>query len=167
MQFTTKPFLSEEIIQQRIQTLVHDILSSDPSFGEGITLVVTTQSSIQFARLFANTFQEHNVECTVLDQDVAATTQWLLEHSNVWLNSCLILQDVSSTGEHVRALEELCCLHLNIPVRTAVMLSKHHDEDTEWEPDWTGFCIPNEYVVGCGMDVNGQFGMSNSIKVLA
>lgn len=167
MQFTTKPFLSEEIIKQRIQALVYAILSSDPAFLEGITLVAATQSSIQFATLFANAFQERSVPCMVLDGDVDATPQWLLDNATVWLNACLILQDVSSTGEHVRSLQELCRVHLDIPVRAALMLSKHHEDSTEWQPDWTGFCIPNEYVVGCGMEVNGQLGLSNSIKVLA
>ena len=167
MNFSTKPFIDEAIVQQRIHTLVNDVMNTDPDFSDGVTVVAATTSSIQFAKLFSAAFQCKGVECTVLSGAVDVTPKWLVENQRVWLNACLILQDVSSTGHHLKNLQDLCAEHLNIPVRTVMMLSKHQESETSWRPDWTGFCIPNEFVVGCGMDINGQLGTLGSIKVLA
>ena len=167
MTFSTKPFIDETIIQHRIQTLVAEIVDSIPLFSEGVTVVAATTSSMQFATLFSSAFQFQGVESVVINGDVQATPKWLVENQSTWLNACLILQDVSSTGQHLRGLQDLCIEHLHIPIRTVIMLSKHQESASDWSPDWTGFCIPNEFVVGCGMNINGQLGALDSIKVLA
>ena len=167
MQFTTKPFIDETIVQQRIQTLIADILSSVPSSLDGVTIVAATPSSLQFANLFSNAFRFQGIESMVLTAPIEPSSKWLVEHQSSWLTACLMLQDVSSTGQHLKGLQEFCIEHLSIPIRTIVMLSKHQESEADWKPDWTGFCIPNEFVVGCGMDINGQLGALGSIKVLA
>ena len=167
MNFSTKPFIDETIIQQRIQTLVNDVMKSELSFSEGVTVVAATASSVQFAKLFCSAFQFKGVESIVVQGVVDAAPKWLVDNQSSWLNACLILQDVSSTGQHLKKLHYLCTEHLSIPVRTVMMLSKHQESEMAWSPDWTGFCIPNEFVVGCGMNINGQLGTLGSIKVLA
>ena len=167
MNFSTKPFIDETIIQQRIQSMVSDIAQSVPSFAEGVTVVAATSSSMQFARLFSAAFQSQGVDSVILDGPVQVSPKWLVDNQSVWLNACLILQDVSSTGLHLKSLQELCTDHLEIPIRTVMMLSKHQENEADWTPDWTGFCIPNEFVVGCGMDINGELAALGSIKVLA
>ena len=167
MNFSTKPFIDEATIQQRIQTLVTDVVKSVPAFSEGVTVVAATHSSVQFAKLFSAAFRYRGVESVVLNGAVQATPKWLIDNQSTWLNACLILQDVSSTGQHLKELQDLCTVHLPIPIRTVVMLSKHQESESDWSPDWTGFCIPNEFVVGCGMDINGQLAALGSIKVLA
>ena len=164
MQFTTKPFIDEAIVQQRIQTLIAELLSSVPSSSDGVTIVAATPSSLQFAKLFSTSFQFRGIESIVLTAGEEPSSKWLVENESSWLTSCLILQDVTSTGLHLKSLQQLCVEHLAIPIRTIVMLSKHQEDESDWEPDWTGFCIPNEYVVGCGMDINGQLGALGSIK---
>ena len=167
MQFTTKPFIDETIVQQRIQTLISNILSSIPSVLDGVTVVAATSSSLQFANLFSAAFQFRGIESIVLTAGEEPSSKWLVDNESSWLASCLILQDVTSTGHNLKSLQQLCVENLDIPIRTIVMLSKHQEDESDWEPDWTGFCIPNEYVVGCGMNINGQLGALGSIKVLA
>ena len=167
MNFSTKPFIDETIIQQRIQTMVSDISTSVPLFSEGVTVVAATASSMQFASLFSSAFQRKGIDSVVLNGAVEATPKWLVDNQSTWLNACVILQDVSSTGQHLRKLQHLCLEHLNIPIRTVMMLSKNQEGESDWKPDWTGFCIPNEFVVGCGMDINGEMAALGSIKVLA
>ena len=167
MQFTTKPFLDEDVVQQRIQSLINEVVSSVPSCLNGVTIVAATQSSIQFANLFSTAFRFQGIDTIVLTGPEEPSSKWLVNNQSSWLTACLMLQDVSSTGQHLKSLQELCLEHLSIPVRTIIMLSKHQEYESDWEPDWTGFCIPNEYVVGCGMDINGQLGALGSIKVLA
>ena len=167
VQFTTKPFIDETIVQQRIQTLIADIVSSVPSSLEGVTIVAATSSSMQFANLFSAAFRFQGIDSIVITGPEEPSSKWLVENQTSWMTASVILQDVSSTGQHLKSLQELCIEHLSIPIRTVVMLSKHQENESDWEPDWTGFCIPNEFVVGCGMDINGQLGALGSIKVLA
>ena len=39
-----------------------------------------------------------------------------------------------------------------------MMLSKHQESEG-LDTRSRGFCIPNEFVVGCGMDINGELGI--------
>ena len=106
------------------------LLESVPSFAEGVTVVAATSSSAQFARLFS-AFQKQGVDSVVLDGPSQVSPKWLVDNQSVWLNACLILQDVSSTGLHLKGLQELCTEHLKIPIRTVMMLSKHQENETD------------------------------------
>ena len=86
-----------------------------PSFVEGVTVVAATSSSAQFAKLFFAAFQQ-GVESVILDGPSQVSPKWLVDNQSVWLNACLILQDVSSTGLHLKGLQELCTEYLKIPI---------------------------------------------------
>ena len=42
-------------------------------------------------------------------------------------------------------------------VRSCVFLDKPDRRENDFRADWTGFSIPDEFVVGYGLDYAGQF----------
>ncbi len=69
----------------------------------------------------------------------------------------LLIDDILDTGKTLRHLVE----HLRglgtASVRTAVLLRKEGRQEVEIEPDFVGFTIPNEFVVGYGLDFDDEY----------
>ena len=169
MQFTTKPFIDAQTIQQRLETLVSEVCQSFPRVQSGVTLVSVTGSSRLLTEYFATVVRRQGIDVVVLDAEDLPRAQWIVNNAHQWLETCILIQDVSSTAEQIQRLFSFCTNHLDIPVKTLIVLSKR-TEDIEilsWEPDWIGFHIPNEYVVGWGMGMHKQLQTLASIKVLA
>jgi hypoxanthine phosphoribosyltransferase len=69
----------------------------------------------------------------------------------------LILDDILDTGHtlaylvrHVRGLGPLS-------VKTGVLLRKRGRQEEALEPDYSGFDIPDEFVIGYGLDYNDEY----------
>ena len=69
----------------------------------------------------------------------------------------LLVDDILDTGRTLSALVK----HLEgrgaRRVRTAVLLHKKDRQEVPIEPDYTGFVIPNAFVVGYGLDYNDDY----------
>src|SRR5262245_17185737 len=68
----------------------------------------------------------------------------------------LLIDDILDTGKTLKHLVG----HLQslgvASVRTAVLLRKDGRQEVEIEPDFVGFTIPNEFVVGYGLDFDDE-----------
>ena len=64
----------------------------------------------------------------------------------------LIVDDIFDTGKTLQAIER--CIKLMNPksVSTGVLLHKKRAEQVDMSPDFVGFHIPDEFVVGYGLD---------------
>lgn len=78
----------------------------------------------------------------------------------------LLIDDILDTGRtlkhmvgHLRSLG-------TASVRTAVLLRKEGRQEVEIEPDFVGFRIPNEFVVGYGLDYDDEHRNLPHIAVL-
>ena len=69
----------------------------------------------------------------------------------------LLVDDIFDTGhtldELITRMNELRPTSL----RTAVLLRKHGRQEVDLEPDFVGFDIPNEFVVGYGLDFEDDY----------
>ena len=69
----------------------------------------------------------------------------------------LLVDDILDTGNTMKqATEEVIALHPDT-VRTCVFLDKPDNRTNGFEADWVGFSIPNEFVVGYGLDYAGRY----------
>lgn len=79
----------------------------------------------------------------------------------------LILDDILDTGRTLAAIrrkvEEECAPR---SVKSAVLLSKQIPRAVEVEADYIGFEVGNEFVVGYGLDFNGEYRNLPMIGVL-
>ena len=69
----------------------------------------------------------------------------------------LLVDDIFDTGHTLQKLIELMNNHEPLSVQTAVLLRKHGRQEVELEPDFVGFDIPNEFVVGYGLDYQDAY----------
>ncbi len=69
----------------------------------------------------------------------------------------LIVDDILDTGRTLKKIKK----HLHWPypesIRTAVLLRKEKERIPEVTPDFVGFDVPDEFVVGMGLDYNGSY----------
>jgi hypoxanthine phosphoribosyltransferase len=69
----------------------------------------------------------------------------------------LLIDDILDTGKTLKHMVE----HLRglgtASVRTAVLMRKEGRQEVAIEPDFVGFTIPNEFVVGYGLDYDDEY----------
>ena len=69
----------------------------------------------------------------------------------------LLVDDILDTGRTLSALKARLLERGPREVRTAVLLWKRERTETAITPDYFGFEIPNRFVVGYGLDFNGDY----------
>ncbi len=77
----------------------------------------------------------------------------------------LVVDDVVDEGETLRAVLELVALAETRSVRTAVLVDKRERRREPVPLDYVGFEIDRGWVVGFGMDVDGEFRDLDEIAV--
>jgi hypoxanthine phosphoribosyltransferase len=69
----------------------------------------------------------------------------------------LLVDDIFDTGHTlVRTLEKMRAFEPT-SIRSAVLLRKHGRQEVEYRPDFVGFDIPDEFVVGYGLDYEDMY----------
>ena len=69
----------------------------------------------------------------------------------------LIVDDIFDTGYTMTALYRELSSHNTATLRSMVLLRKHGRKAVSMEPDHVGFEIPNEFVVGYGLDYHDAY----------
>ncbi len=78
----------------------------------------------------------------------------------------LILDDIFDSGRTLAAVRGLVEAINPASVRTAVLLRKRVERAVDMEPDYVGFDVPDEFVVGYGLDYDGWYRNLPDIAVL-
>jgi hypoxanthine phosphoribosyltransferase len=79
----------------------------------------------------------------------------------------LLIDDIFDTGRTLTALAEaIMARHRPASLKTAVLLWKVDRREVAAIPDYFGFRIPDAFVVGYGLDYNGNFRHLPEIAVL-
>ncbi len=69
----------------------------------------------------------------------------------------LLMDDILDTGRTISTLVEHMHHRGAASVRTCVLLRKVGRQQVAFEPDYTGFAIPDKFVVGYGLDFNDDY----------
>ncbi len=69
----------------------------------------------------------------------------------------VIIDDILDSGQTLGLLKDAITERGAATVRTCVLLSKQVERVVDIEPDYFGFEIPDEFVVGYGLDYNGYY----------
>lgn len=69
----------------------------------------------------------------------------------------LLIDDIFDTGHTLTGLVSRVQLHGPTSLETAVLLKKQGRSEVDFEPDYFCFDIPNEFVVGYGLDYNDEY----------
>ncbi len=64
----------------------------------------------------------------------------------------LIVEDIIDTGHTLRRVREIIALREPKSVAICTLLDKPSRREVQVAVEWVGFAIPDEFVVGCGID---------------
>ncbi|MDW7649816.1 MAG: hypoxanthine phosphoribosyltransferase [Bacillota bacterium] len=80
---------------------------------------------------------------------------------------CLIVEDIIDSGLTLKYLEENLLSRQPASVKIVTLLDKPERRRVNIKPDYCGFQIPDEFVVGYGLDFDEQYRSLPDICVLA
>ena len=69
----------------------------------------------------------------------------------------LIVEDIVDTGLTLKYLKENLARRHPLSLKVVTLLDKPERREVEMHPDYNGFVIPNEFVVGYGLDYDEMF----------
>lgn len=69
----------------------------------------------------------------------------------------LLIDDIFDTGHTLTEVIGLLDQFEPTSLRTAVLLQKSGRQQVDWRPDFVAFEIPDEFVVGYGLDYNDEY----------
>ncbi len=154
--------LSADRIAERLQSLAVEI--NQHYLGREILLVSILDGAIIFtADLMRLLKVPTQLDCLRISSYGNATSPQSTPRITSSLKSdlkgrhVLLVDDILDTGKTMeQAVNEITNLHPD-SVRTCVFLDKVERRTNGFVADWVGFSIPNEFVVGYGLDYAGQY----------
>lgn len=81
-------------------------------------------------------------------------TQMMLDISD---RDVLLIDDIFDTGNTMSEVVELMNALGPASLKSAVLLCKTGRQEVDWRPDFIAFDIPDEFVVGYGLDYNDEY----------
>lgn len=79
----------------------------------------------------------------------------------------IVLDDILDSGQTLSLVERLIREREPASLRTGVLLDKQTRREVDVRPDYVGFQIPDEFVVGYGLDYDGYYRNLPDIAVLS
>lgn len=151
--------VGEETIRQRVIALGETI--SQAYAGQDLVLVSVLKGSIIFmADLVRAISVPHEIDFMATSSYGAATNSSgvvrILKDLNVSIQgrNVLVVEDIIDSGHTLSYLLRLLQERQPASLRIVTLLDKPERRAVPIDVDWVGFSIPNEFVVGYGLDYN-------------
>jgi hypoxanthine phosphoribosyltransferase len=82
--------------------------------------------------------------------------RWIVEpKAEIKNRSVLILDDILDEGVTLKSIVDACHVLGAKQVKVAVLVDKALNKTKPITADYIGITVPNRYIFGCGMDING------------
>ncbi len=154
--------VDEATIQRRVQELGAAI--SQAYAGQDLVLVSVLKGSIIFmADLVRAITIPHEIDFMATSSYGAATSSSgvvrILKDLNVSIQdrNVLVVEDIIDSGHTLTYLLRLLSERQPASLRIVTLLDKPERRAVHIDVDWIGFSIPNEFVVGYGLDYNEHY----------
>ena len=167
-----KILITEEETKKRIAELAEEI--NRDYEGKEYTMVVTLRGAVMF---FADLFRQltGNVDCDFIAvSSYGATTHTTGEvkmskdlSSPIKNKHIIIVEDIIDTGITLSYLKKLLAAREPASLKVCSFLDKPSRREVEIEGDYIGFKIPNEFVIGYGLDYDQKYRNLPDVCVLA
>ena len=167
-----KILITEEEAKKRIAELAEEI--NRDYEGKEYTMVVTLRGAVMF---FADLFRQltGNVDCDFIAvSSYGATTHTTGEvkmskdlSSPIKDKHIIIVEDIIDTGITLSYLKKLLAAREPASLKICSFLDKPSRREVEIEGDYIGFKIPNEFVIGYGLDYDQKYRNLPDVCVLA
>lgn len=168
-----KVLIKREDIEKRVKELA-DQINHDYE-GKEYTLVVTLRGAVVF---FADLFRHltgNNVDCDFIAASsygggTATSGEVKLVKdlsSPVKGRHLIIVEDIIDTGTTLVYLKRLLEAREPASVKLCSLLDKPSRRKVDLKGDYVGFEVPNEFVVGCGLDYDQKYRNLPDVCVLS
>jgi hypoxanthine phosphoribosyltransferase len=155
-----KTLYSAESISFRVKELAQQI--NEDYKGEELTILMLFTGSFIFA---ADLLRHITVPAKIKGMTVASyagTTRHELTYDRSQLpeyadRHILIVDDIIDTGKTLFALKQEFEKVVCKSVKTCCLLDKESKRLVDLYPDYTGFIVPDYFVVGYGMDIDDKY----------
>ena len=162
MVYDVETLISEAEIQARVSELGRQI-EADYHDRPLTIAAVLTGSLIMLADLVREIGIPHRIaliQASSYRGETTTATKLMINEAfapDVSNRDVLLLDDILDTGQTLEALIRFIEIRGARSVRTAVLLRKVGRQVVLLEPDYCGFTIPNEFVVGYGLDYTDDY----------
>ncbi|MDO4594155.1 MAG: hypoxanthine phosphoribosyltransferase [Tissierellia bacterium] len=154
-----KVLIDQDSVQKRIKQLASKVNEYYNDVDNDILLVGILRGSIMF---MADLAKQLKINCKLDFMDVSSYGDEFESSGNVKILKdldtdvrgldVLIVEDIIDSGNTLAFLADSLKQRGAKSVKIITLLDKPERREKKISPDWTGFKIPNEFVVGYGMD---------------
>lgn len=155
-----KVLIDEESLNKKIRKLANT-LNEHYADKDELILVCILKGSVMFVSELAKYL---NVECKMEFMSVSSYADNTYSSGNVKIlmdldmdikdKEVLIVEDIIDTGYTLKKVKENLLQREPKDLKIITLLDKPERREVDLKPDWLGFKIPNEFVVGFGLDYN-------------
>ncbi len=163
--------VSEAAIRRRVAALADEI--NRAYRGKDLTVIAIVNGAIIFTadllRQLRSPLRLDCVRASSYHAGTAATGKPVIVDNlklDIAGQHVLLVDDILDTGNTLSAVHELLLAKKAASVRTCVLLDKKARRVVPFEAEYVGFEIPNEFVVGYGLDFNERYRNLPCIGVL-
>lgn len=156
-----KILFHESTILSRLDELAHDITTDYR--GKDLTIIAILNGSFIFmADLLRRVPLPLQVDCLSVSSYHGTKTTGSVNFrqsqlANFTDRHVLIMDDILDSGHTLHAIRERLSSGGALSIRTCVLLRKQVEREQEIHADYVAFDIPNEFVVGYGLDYNENY----------
>ena len=156
--------LSADVIAARVKSLAEEIAAANP--GRNLHLLVVLRGAFVFAADLVRALHGRGIEVTVDFCRVASYGDGtepgvpaveLYHPETLTDRDVLIVEDIVDTGTALEALLRAVDAAGPRTVACAALLSKPSRRRVAIEADFTGFIVPDRFLVGYGLDYAGRY----------
>lgn len=159
-----KIILSAEEISARIREIAEDINRHYQDKVNEMTLITLLDGAIVFtADLIRHLSVPLRLDCIRVSSYGNSTNPETAPRilgslkSEVQDKHVLLVDDILDTGNTMKKIfDEVSCKN-PASLKTCVFLDKPERRENNFQADWSGFNIPDEFVVGYGLDYAGRY----------
>src|SRR5206468_6880783 len=163
--------ISKARIQKRIRQMARQIRKDFPT--EPLLLVGVLKGAVLFladlARQISGEVTFDFIAVSSYGKDIRSSGQVKLNKdldSSIEGKTVIVVEDILDTGLTLRYLLRILQQRKPKNLRVAVLLDKVERRLTDVTADYVGFAIPNEFVVGYGLDYAERYRNLPDVKIL-
>lgn len=163
-----KPLITQEEIVHRIRELGLRITRDYE--GKNLVLIGILKGAFAFTADLARSIglpAQIDFMMTSSATNGSGATRVLSEPSlNLNGADVLVIEDIVDSGKTARLIMDTLSKHHPESVRFCALLDKTGGREVSFTPDYTGFSIPNRFVIGYGLDYKNKYRTLPFIAVL-
>lgn len=156
-----KPFLTSEQIQRRVKELARKI-SADYEGKEILAVGILKGAFMFFADIVKQIQVPLDVDFLVASSYIKTETTGKVKihadlREDIKGKHVLLFEDIVDTGLTLKYIKDTLLSRKPASLRICAFLDKKAHRQVDLEPDYTGYKIPDEFVVGYGLDYDNKY----------